>query len=132
MASYNAETMEEIERIRDFIVLHYFLTQRDDAPLWRYCRSMRIPDSLAQRIELYRRTGRIRIKAGELFSDLSWFYIFEGMGVTPASYDPLMDVVRDEQLRDILARLAQSTAAAVDPARSHDSYFPARASESLQ
>jgi tryptophan halogenase len=131
-ASYNAETIDEVERIRDFIVLHYCLTQRDDAPLWRYCRSMPIPDSLAQRIELYRRTGRIRIKAGELFSDLSWFYIFDGMGVTPASYDPLMDVVRDEQLRGILARLAQSTAAAVAAAPLHDSYFPARANELVQ
>jgi tryptophan halogenase len=93
---------------------------------------MPIPDSLAQRIELYRRTGRIRIKAGELFSDLSWFYIFDGMGVTPASYDPLMDVVRDEQLRGILARLAQSTAAAVAAAPLHDSYFPARANELVQ
>lgn len=138
IASYNAETIDEIERIRDFIVLHYCLTQRDDAPLWRYCRSMRIPDTLAQRIESYRRTGRIRIKAGELFSDLSWFYIFDGMGVTPARYDPLMDVVKDDQLRGILARLAQSTAAAVDPAPSHDSYFsprangPPRANEPVQ
>src|SRR5882672_210998 len=132
IASYNAEAIEETERIRDFIVLHYCLSQRDDAPLWRYCRSMQLPDSLAQRIELYQRTGRIRIKAGELFSDMSWFYIFDGMGVTPASYDPLMDVVRDDQLREILAKLAQSTAALVGAAPSHDSYFPARAGESLQ
>ena len=91
---------------------------------------MTLPDSLVQRIELYRRTGRIRVRAGELFSDLSWFYIFNGMGVTPATYDPLMDVVADTQLRDILARLAQSTAAVVASAPSHDSYFPATASES--
>jgi tryptophan halogenase len=128
-ASYNEESIDEIERVRDFIVLHYCLNQREDAPLWRYCRSMQIPDSLAQRIELYRRTGRIRVKAGELFSDVSWFYILDGMGVTPDTYDPLMDVVKDAQLRDILARLAQSTASVVDPAPSHDSYFPARASE---
>jgi tryptophan halogenase len=124
VASYNEEAIEEIERIRDFIVLHYCLTQRDDAPLWRYCRSMQIPDSLAQRIEMYERTGRIRIKAGELFCDSSWFYVFNGMGVTPQSHDPLMDVVTDAQLRDILARLAQSTAAVVAAAPPHDSYFP--------
>jgi tryptophan halogenase len=129
-ASYNEESIDEIERIRDFIVLHYCLNQREDAPLWRYCRSMKLPDSLVQRIELYRRTGRIRVKAGELFSDVSWFYILDGMGVTPDTYDPLMDVVKDAQLRDILARLAQSTASVVDPAPSHDSYFPARAGES--
>jgi tryptophan halogenase len=65
-----------------------------------------------------------------LFSDVSWFYILDGMGVTPDTCDPLMDVVKDAQLRDILARLAQSTASVVDPAPSHDSYFPARAAES--
>jgi tryptophan halogenase len=130
IASYNEDAIEEVERIRDFIVLHYCLNQRDDAPLWRYCQSMKIPDSLAQRIEMYERTGRIRIEAGELFSDLSWFYVLNGMGVTPQSYDPLMDVVGDAQLRDILARLAQSTHAVVAAAPSHDSYFPARANES--
>ncbi len=54
---------------------------------------MKIPDSLRERIELYRSTGRIRARAGELFTDLSWFYIFEGLGVEPADYDPLADVV---------------------------------------
>jgi tryptophan halogenase len=130
IASYNAESIAEIERIRDFIVLHYCLNQRDDAPLWRHCRSMQLPDSLQSRIEMYRRTGRIRIAAGELFSDLSWFYIFNGMGVTPQTYDPLMDIVGDARLRDILAKLAQATAAVVASAPSHDSYFPVRANES--
>src|SRR5277367_1810706 len=83
IASYNAELTDENERIRDFIVLHYCLTQRDDAPLWRYCRAMAIPDSLRQRIDLYRGTGRIRSRSGELFTDLSWFYIFEGLGARP-------------------------------------------------
>jgi tryptophan halogenase len=123
--SYNGELIQEIERIRDFIVLHYCLTARSDTPLWAYCRSMKLPDSLAQRIELYKRTGRVRIKAGELFTDLSWFYIFEGMGVTPESYDPLLDVVTMDQLRGILSSMAQATALAAHGVPSHDSYFSA-------
>ncbi|MGO9993662.1 MAG: tryptophan halogenase family protein [Steroidobacteraceae bacterium] len=123
--SYNSELIAESERIRDFIVLHYCLTQREDAPLWAYCRSMILPDSLMQRIELYRRTGRIRVKAGELFTDLSWFYIFEGLGVRPDSYDPLMDVVTAAQLGEIMASMAAATAAAAKAAPSHDSYFAA-------
>jgi len=123
--SYNDELARETERVRDFIVLHYHLTQREDAPLWRYCQSMQIPDSLRQRIELYRRTGRIRARAGELFTDLSWFYIFEGMGITPASYDPLLDVVTMPQLREIFGSMAQATAVAAQGVPSHDSYFPA-------
>jgi tryptophan halogenase len=120
--SYNNELIQEIERIRDFIVLHY-LTGRSDTSLWAYCQSMKLPDSLVQRIELYKATGRIRPKAGELFTDLSWFYIFEGIGVTPENYDPLMDVVTMAQLREIFGSIAQSTALAADGVPSHDSYF---------
>jgi tryptophan halogenase len=125
--SYNVELTEEAERVRDFIVLHYHLTQRDDAPLWRYCRSMAIPDSLRDRIDLYRHTGRIRPRAGELFTDLSWFYIFEGLGLRPESYDPLLDVVPVPKLREILASMANSTTAIAKAARSHDSFFTANA-----
>jgi tryptophan 7-halogenase len=122
--SYNGELIREIEHIRDFIVLHY-LTGRTDTPLWAHCRSMKLPDSLLQRIELYRQTGRIRVNAGELFTDLSWFYIFEGLGLTPESYDPLMDVVTMGQLREILGSMAQATALAAQAVPSHDSYFSA-------
>jgi tryptophan 7-halogenase len=122
--SYNSELIQEIERIRDFIVLHY-LTGRSDTPLWAYCQSMKLPDTLVQRIDLYKRTGRIRCKAGELFTDLSWFYIFEGLGITPESYDPLMDVVTMAQLREILGSIAQSTAVAAAGVPAHDSYFSA-------
>jgi tryptophan halogenase len=86
-----------------------------------------LPDSLRERIELYKRTGRIRTKPGELFTDLSWFYIFDGMGMRPDRHDPLMDVVSMAQLREVLSSLAQSTANAAQPARSHDSYFTAGA-----
>ncbi len=121
IASYNDELAVEAERIRDFIVMHYCLTQRDDTPLWRYCRSMAIPDTLRQRIEMYSRTGRIRVRAGELFTDLSWFYIFEGLGVRPDNYDPLLDVLTVAQLREILASMASATAEVTRNAPSHDS-----------
>jgi tryptophan halogenase len=123
--SYNAELIYENERIRDFIVLHYCVTQRDDTPFWRYCRSMAIPDSLRERIELYRRTGRIRPRSGELFTDLSWFYIFEGLGLRPDDYDPLMDVVTVAQLGEIMDAMASATAAVAKESPSHDSYFAA-------
>jgi tryptophan halogenase len=124
--SYNDELIYENERIRDFIVLHYCLTQRDDTPLWRYCRSMAVPDTLKQRIEMYRRTGRMRGRSGELFTDLSWFYIFEGLGIRPDSYDPMVDVIAVDKLREILASMAASTAAVAKSAPTHDSYFAAR------
>jgi tryptophan halogenase len=123
--SYNRELVEEMESIRDFIILHYCLTKRDDTPFWSYCRTMPLPESLSQRIELYRRVGRIRPQPRELFTDMSWFYIFEGMGMRPERYDPLVDLASIEQLRDLLGALAQSVAALTATAPSHDSYFPA-------
>ncbi len=123
--SYNAELIDEMEHIRDFIVLHYCTTKRDDTALWRYCQAMALPSSLAERIELYRQTGRIRPRAGELFTDLSWFYIFDGMGVLPAGYDPLVDVTPSQRLREIMATLARETEAAAARAQSHDSFFAA-------
>jgi tryptophan halogenase len=133
--SYNAELSYECERARDFIVLHYCLTERIDTPLWATCKSMQVPDSLAERIELYAATGRIRPKAAELFTDLSWFYILDGMGVIPRGHDPLTDIVTTQQFREILARLAAATQAAVDSAPSHDSLFvgaPTAAEEALR
>jgi tryptophan 7-halogenase len=121
--SYNRELIQEIESIRDFIILHYCLTQRDDTPLWSYCRSMQLPDSLATRIELYRQTGRIRPDSRELFTDMSWFYIFEGLGVRPERYDPLLDIVSHEQLGVLLSSLSQSIQVLTQAAPTHDSYF---------
>ena len=88
--SYNSELIDEMESIRDFIVLHYCLAQRSDTPLWCYCQSMKLPNNLLKRIELYRGTRRIRPKPRELFTDLSCLYILEGLGAQPASYDPLV------------------------------------------
>jgi tryptophan halogenase len=127
IASYNEELQTESERVRDFIILHYCRTQREDTPLWRYCRGMTIPDSLRERIELYERTARIRPRSGELFTDLSWFYVFEGLGVRPDAYDPLADVVPADKLREILQSIAMSTAAVAKAAPPHDSWFKAGA-----
>ena len=121
--SYNEELIVETERIRDFIALHYCLTQRDDTALWRDCRAMALPDSLRERIERYRGTGRVRPRAGELFTDLSWFYIFEGMGVVPERGDPLLNVIDPAQFRKILSTLSQATEAAAKIGQPHDSFF---------
>ncbi len=124
--SYNAELIAEAERVRDFIVLHYCLTERQDSELWRYCRTMALPDSLAERIDRYRGTGRVRPAAGELFTDLSWFYILDGMGVVPHGVDPMLGAVTDEQLKRFMAGVARANHLAMLTARPHDSYFGSR------
>jgi tryptophan halogenase len=127
IAHYNQQIIEEFDRVRDFIVLHYCATERTDSPLWQYCRTMSIPDTLAERIELYRGTGRIFQRQHELFTDLSWFFILDGLGIQPRDYNPLVDNVDFAQVKSFMGQLSGKVAAAVAVAPSHDSFFMAGA-----
>ena len=123
IASYNALIGDEFERIRDFIILHYCLSRRDDSPFWQQCGKLALPDTLAQRIEMYRATGRIISQRPELFTDLDWFWIFEGLGVTPRDYDPLVDTVDFEQVKRLMRAISQKVTADAAAAPTHDSFF---------
>lgn len=123
IASYNASIGEEYERVRDFNLLHYRLSRRDDSPFWQQFAASPLPDPLAQRIALYEATGRI-IQAGrEVFTDLDWFFVFEGCGVTPRDFDPLVDTVDFEQVKRLMLAINQKITADVAAAPSHDSFF---------
>jgi tryptophan halogenase len=126
--SYNVELTGEMERIRDFLILHYCLSQREDAPFWQECRAARLPESLRQRIDLYRGTGRIRPDPRELFTDLSWFFIFEGLGVEPASLDPLIDEAAFARAWPLMLAIRTDIEREARTAPSHDSYFAAAGS----
>jgi tryptophan halogenase len=81
----------EFERVRDFLVLHYHATERDDAPLWQYCRSMRIPDSLQYKMEQFRARGYVVPYKDGLFLEPSWIAVYFGQQIFPRRYDPLAD-----------------------------------------
>jgi tryptophan halogenase len=87
---FNRIAATEMERIRDFIILHYKLTQRDDAELWRHCAAMDIPDTLALKIEHFRRHGRLIARELDLFAPPSWLSVHIGQLNDP-SLDPLID-----------------------------------------
>lgn len=127
IAHYNAQIIEEFERVRDFIILHYCATDRTDSPLWQYCSSMPIPDSLAARMDLYRRTGRIFQERHELFSDLSWFFVLDGLGVRPRDYNPLVDIADFEQVKRLMSEIRAKIEMDAGLAPLHDSFFPTSA-----
>lgn len=87
---YNRIGNTEFERIRDFLVLHYKLTTRDDAPLWRYCSAMSIPDSLQYKIDHFKRYGRIVTDGYDLFGPPSWLAVHLGQLNFPERHDPLL------------------------------------------
>jgi tryptophan 7-halogenase len=123
IASYNALIGDEFERVRDFILLHYCASRRDDSPFWQQRQSLALPDSLTHRIGMYRATGRIIQQRQELFTDLDWFWVLEGMGVTPRDYDPLVDTIDFEQVKRVMLAITQKVAADATAAPSHDSFF---------
>jgi len=125
IAAYNRALADEYQTYRDFILLHYCVTARDDTPFWRERATAPLPDRLAERIELYRACGRADAKPGELFTDLSWFYIFEGMGVRPKAYDPLVDASNFDQVRSILPDLAARIEAVVAQSPTHEAALTA-------
>lgn len=114
-AEYNRIMCEQYEFIRDFIVLHYHANQRDDSDFWRDLAAMEIPDSLAEKLELFQAGGRIRHHDHDLFAPHSWAAVLIGQNILPQGYDPMVDSMDDakicaamEQIQDSYRHTAQS------------------------
>jgi tryptophan halogenase len=120
---YNDVSRRELEGIRDFIILHYHLTERDHDEFWRHCRTMRIPDSLAQRIELFRDSAYAYQAADELFRVDSWVQVMLGQRLTPRSHHALGEMMPVDQLRDALAAMARNIDSAVAKLPSHQEFL---------
>ena len=99
---FNRQAAKDIEHIRDFIVLHYHVTERDDSDLWRHVRTMEIPATLRHRIELFRESGRVFRPADELFAENSWIQVMLGQGILPKAYHPVADLMGRAELTQFL------------------------------
>lgn len=84
---YNRMMTMEFERLRDFLVLHYCATERDDTDFWNYCRTMSKPDGLDHKMDLFRNTGHVVQYTEGLFLKASWLAVYLGQGVEPDNYD---------------------------------------------
>ena len=105
-AEYNAQIRTEVEHIRDFIILHYAVTNRTDSELWLHCRSMELPPSLAHRIQMFRESGRAFRVANELFAENSWIQVMLGQGIHPESHHPTADLMGDAELGGFLGEIS--------------------------
>ncbi|UGQ46520.1 tryptophan halogenase family protein [Massilia endophytica] len=98
---YNRQVSEEMVHIRDFIILHYHLNERQE-PLWRACREMEVPATLRHRLELFGDTGRVFREQKELFAENSWIQVMLGQGLIPASHHRSADLMPDHELKGFL------------------------------
>jgi tryptophan halogenase len=130
-ARYNALAQDEIEQVRDFVVMHYHLTERDDTELWRYLRHMEVPDTLRARIDSFVEGAHAWQAAGEVFRVDSWVQVMLGQRLTPRGWHRMGAVMSEGRLGQTLAELRQAIANTVAAMPGHqaflDSYCPAAA-----
>jgi len=120
---YNQYIAAQYEWVRDFIILHYKATERDDTPFWRRCRDMTIPESLQEKIELFRSSGRALPAVEDVFTDHSWIAVMLGQGITPVGYDPLADSLPLENVRGFLLHVRDVTAKAAAAMPAHAAFI---------
>lgn len=120
---YNDLAQTELERVRDFVILHYHLTRRDDSAFWRERREMSIPDTLAQRMELFRQDAQAYQAEGDLFRADSWLQVLLGQGLRPEGFHRAGRLVPDPQLRQALADLKRNIDGAVSRLPAHQDFL---------
>ena len=121
--TYNAQMQFEYERIRDFIILHYRATQRDDSEFWNYVRTMAIPDSLQAYIDLFSANGQFFRQGEELFGLTSWVQVMLGQGIMPRTYHPAVDWVRNEDMLNLVGHVEKVIAANVGLMPRHEDFI---------
>ena len=105
---YNRQMQEVFEDVRDFIILHYKATRRDDSDFWNYCRTMDIPDKLTAKLELWRSKGRIFREGAELFGTASWVAVLLGQGIVPHEPEPGANAPDEATVATLLDRMLAS------------------------
>jgi len=124
VAAYNAQTGFEWERVRDFIILHYHANSRPE-PFWRDCAAMSVPDTLTEKLDLFRASGRINRFNEELFAEPGWLQVLVGQGVLPDSYHPFADHQSPAEVKELLELLRRSVARPVAGMPTHEAFIAA-------
>jgi len=122
---YNAMTVQEYVDIRDFLVLHYSATERDDSEYWNYCRNIEPPEGLTEKLAMFRSSGRVFREHNELFTETSWEAVLIGQGIEPGGYHPAADLLSDAETLKRLASIRSTLARAVEQMPTQEAFLQA-------
>lgn len=120
---YNRIMDLEYERVKDFLILHYYATEREDTPFWRHVRNMDIPDSLKYKMSLFEERGVVVKYKDGLFLHPSWIAVYLGQGIIPKRYDPLVESIPTDALVQHLAQMKGQIADVVGKLPSHPDFL---------
>ena len=121
--AFNRLTGKEYERIRDFLILHYNATSRADSPFWNYTRTMAVPDSLTEKVELFRQNGQIFREDDELFTETSWAAVMMGQGISMEGHNAMADGLHKPSTAQELDAIEQSIRFVVQNMPAHGDYL---------
>jgi tryptophan halogenase len=121
--AFNRLTAKEYTRIRDFLVLHYNATTRADSDFWNHCRTMQVPDTLTEKVELFRMNGQIFREEDELFTETSWAAVMMGQGITMGGHNAVADTLDPATTRKEFDEMEQSIRYVVQNMPPHGDYL---------
>ena len=129
--AFNQKITTDYEEIRDFIILHSCTSGRDDTGFWRWCQNMAVPESLHEKISLFRKRGQIEDIPGQFFTRDSWCSILEGMNIRPQKYHPLLDGFHSQELANILSENIKKIRTTVLKMPKHHDYIQAHCQSNI-
>lgn len=121
-AEYNRLMNLHFERVRDFLILHYVATTRQDSEFWKHCRHMKIPDSLERKIELFKERGHVITYETGAFKEASWIAVYYGQGIVPAHHHPMTEHLSSDQLPHQLEQMRNQIDQAVMGMSDHEGH----------
>ncbi len=108
---FNAMMRQSYEEIRDFISLHYVISQRRDSDFWRACTNeVPVSPRLAEMLALWEEkvpTWGDMSERISLFGPQNYFYILAGLGRLPTKSPPICAYIAPEVSRRSLNQIAQ-------------------------
>lgn len=132
IAEYNRVVSKEYELVRDFLILHYHRTEREDSEFWRYCKHMDVPESLTHKQALFREGGRLYRDPEDLFREASWVQVMLGQGLMPQNYHAMANRITDAQLSEFMDNVENIIVRAVRPLPTHQDYIENYIGSALQ